>query len=286
MQIAIDFNQPIITTITKRNSVRTYQPIEISQGKIKTLQDAAKALGKAAYRFSLIELNDGSSITGQIGTYGVVKGASVFLVGIMQKDAKRRKNVAIHFGYDFEQLILKATELCLGTCWIAGTYIPLFFTKKISPSHNEKIAMVSPLGISAKEWHVIGEIATRISKPKTRKPRNELFFNENAETPLLKKNAGDYSSALEMVRLAPSAVNSQPWRVIRINGDYHFFAADTRYYHLVKINFLRYNDMGIALSHFELACRELGLKGKWINHNPLKDMKPGLEYIQTWKPAK
>ena len=146
--------------------------------------------------------------------------------------------------------------------------------------------MVSPVGIPANKGHMIGKLATRTSRSKARKPFDELFFYENVETPLLIKDAGDYSIALEMVRLAPSAVNSQPWRVIRTKDEYHFFAADTRYYRLVKSNFLLNNDMGIALSHFELTCRELGLKGKWIRHNPLKDVKPGLTYIRTWKPIK
>ena len=41
--------------------------------------------------------------------------------------------------------------------------------------------------------------------------------------------------------------------------------------------------MGIALAHFELACQELGLKGKWIADQRFGDIDPDLEYIKTWK---
>ena len=51
------------------------------------------------------------------GTYGVIKGAGVFLVGAMERGHRDMED----FGYLFEQIILFATELNLGTCWIGLT---------------------------------------------------------------------------------------------------------------------------------------------------------------------
>lgn len=86
-----------------------------------------------------------------------------------------------------------------------------------------------------------------------------------------------------MVRLAPSAVNTQPWRVIRDMRGFHFYGMDIRYYGIRRIDFLRNNDMGIALSHFALACRELELNGEWKEQNAMTAYE-NLTYFASWIP--
>ena len=66
-----------------------------------------------------------------------------------------------------------------------------------------------------------------------------------------------------MVRLAPSAGNKQPWRILKEkdNNIFHFYwviGKNINYNKLHKI------DMGIAVCHFDLMVKELGLKGNWI----------------------
>jgi hypothetical protein len=41
------------------------------------------------------------------------------------------------------------------------------------------------------------------------------------------------------------------------------------------------NDIGIAMCHFELTSKELGLKGKWDYLQVQKEFD-GLEYMKTW----
>ena len=283
MKIAIAYEESIITAIKKRKSIRTYQPVRIIPEKRKILQGDLDALGNDLYRFMWFERETRNILAERIRTYGVIKGANAFLIGIRCKEVENQKDTAINFGYDFEQVILKATELELGTCWIAGTYISTLFASLIDLCENEKITMISPVGIPGGKLHLLSKLFTRSAKSKTRKSLKELFFDGRIKTPLSEKNISDYALALEMVRLAPSAANSQPWRIIRIDEDFHFFVAETNYFALSKQAFLRYNDMGIALLHFELACQELGLEGKWITDKRFDNIDPALEYIKTWK---
>ena len=152
---------------------------------------------------------------------------------------------------------------------IVGAYFAIFLTDIV--------------GIPAGKPHLLSKVFARSAKSKIRKPWRELFFDGWKKQPLSKVNLGDYSLALKMVRLAPSAVNSQPWRVIKTDHGFHFCAAATNYFALGKQAFLRYNDMGIALAHFELACRELGLGGKWIADQHSDNIDPAWEYIKTWE---
>ncbi len=59
---------------------------------------------------------------------------------------------------------------------------------------------------------------------------------------------------LEYVRMAPSASNKQPWRIVMdVNGEAHFFIERTpKYGHALGYD-IQMIDMGIALSHYVLA---------------------------------
>jgi nitroreductase len=283
MQISIKYNQSILTTIKQRRSIRTYQQKAISSTDREALQQAANKLGNNLFCFAWFERESSNHFAEWIGTYGVIKGAQAFVVGILCKDAECQKDTAIQFGYEFEQIVLKATELGLGTCWLGGIFNTAIFARGIDIEQNEKIVMLSPVGIPSEKKHLISKITSRAANSSTRKPWRELFFDSEITSSLSEEAAGIYAPALEMVRLAPSAVNSQPWRVIRSGSGFNFYASSTNYFALGRGGFLRYNDIGIAMAHFELACQELGLQGEWVFEKQLDDGDPGLEYIRSWK---
>jgi nitroreductase len=286
MQPMINFEQPVFKTIKLRRSVRTYARRSIEDTQRQLLQQAASKLGSESFRFAWFERESSNHLAERIGTYGVIKGAGAFLAGIIQQDATDQKETAIRFGYAFEQMVLKATEMELGTCWLGGTFNPAVFAERVGLGQDERIVMLTPIGIPAAEKHLISRISSKSANSSTRKAWEELFFDEDFSTPLSKEKAGAYAPVLEMVRLAPSAVNSQPWRVIRSERRYHFFAAATNYLTLRKEGFLRYNDMGIAMAHFELACREVRLEGNWVVDKQAEPLAPDCEYIQSWKEGK
>jgi nitroreductase len=104
------------------------------------------------------------------------------------------------------------------------------------------------------------------------------------KTPLTPEYVKKYSDSLEMVRLAPSSGNTQPWRVFfdETKNEFHFFkkSISKRY----ELRGLHDIDMGIAISHFELMSLQNGLSGSWLKHSKenvgsIDDM----HYIMTWK---
>jgi hypothetical protein len=121
-----------------------------------------------------------------------------------------------------------------------------------------------------------------MAKSDKRKPWEELFFDERPGNPLMKEKAGVYGSALESVRIGPSASNRQPWRIIREGVSYHFFLQRTPGYDkmLGEVR-LQEVDMGIALCHFELAAAELCVQRIWREAKPRFDAG-ALEYVVSW----
>lgn len=117
----------------------------------------------------------------------------------------------------------------------------------------------------------------------------KLFFSGNFTHPLTYSEVGDFAFPLEMVRLAPSAKNYQPWRVVKAGSNWHFYLQRTRSYRemvmpaITGIADLQRLDMGIAMSHFELAAREAGLTGRWQVEDPgIEKTGKLMEYSVSW----
>ncbi len=254
------FSLPIQDIIEKRKSVRSYLDNPVGIHEKNVLQQLLDIMSCEQYRFKMIDLEFEEKA--KIGTYGMIKGARAFLVGIMKRTSMVDAKVSLDFGADFEKIVLKATELGLGTCWLGGTFNSKDVEKQVELNMNEQIVILSPIGYSADA--TLREKLTRlIARADDRKPWAELFFMESFDTPLSKEAAGQYGEVLEMVRLAPSAKNIQPWRIVKRRDQYDFYA-----YQVVKKNAayklnLTYNDLGIAKTHFELMAAYKSLKGHW-----------------------
>jgi hypothetical protein len=116
-----------------------------------------------------------------------------------------------------------------------------------------------------------------------------LFSAENFQQPLARSEARLYELPLEMVRQAPSASNKQPWRVLKAGNTFHFYLQRTLGYRegfLVRkftVCDMQRLDMGIAMCHFELTCRERGLSGNWLQQDSaIPAPTEQTEYLVSW----
>ncbi len=232
-------------------------------------------------RFQLVDASDyNKKELKELGTYGFMKGARLFIAGAIN----RNKYAMEDFGYCMEKNILEATSLGLGTCWMGGTLNRSEFAEKLKISGNEIIPAISPIGYAERKNSVKGNIVTLLMGSKNRKPAKNLFFNESINNPLDLTECGDFATVLECVRIAPSAGNMQPWRIIKEKDIFHFFLREKVWYNnhsRYEGNKLQNIDMGIAMAHFDLAAAKLGLKGKWKISGTMTK-KNDLKYIVTW----
>jgi len=282
----VEYRQSILEIIKQRTSRRTYTPQPVEAEKLQALRDFSSALagpfgGKA--RFVILDTTSwGERKINALGTYGTMQGASLYIAGII----RRGEHAMEDFGYQFEQVVLRATDLGLGTCWIGGIFNRSRFAEKADVREDEILPAISPLGYSAAKRSVTDAVIRWSAGSRTRKPWAELFFDHSFEAPLTEGVAGRYHVPLEMVRLGPSASNRQPWRIIKEQGrdTFHLYLRRSRGYDkLIKAVDLQRLDMGIAMSHFELAARELGLNGRWESLNPsIAHLPERTEYVTSW----
>jgi hypothetical protein len=284
------FGSPVTEIITQRYSCRAYN---------KTPMSAEQALQLAAFSASIktgpldtplhFELvaameQDSKALKG-LGTYGLIKNPTAFLIGVVGKSLKNLED----FGYGMETIILYATSLGLETCWLGGNFTRSSFSRKVKATSDEVIPAVAAVGCAADENRAQDRLRQK-AKSDTRLPWEMLFFQSGTAKPLSKEKAGVYAEALEMLRLAPSARNYQPWRVVQDGSCFHFYLhrnqelqPDSLLLRLLGIVDLQRVDIGIAMCHFELAAKELGLDGKWELRAPTPQIQDTpLEYVITW----
>ena len=244
-------NTTVLDTIKSRRSVRTFDGIALRA------DDAQKIVGFAEKVENPYDIPIEWKLL-DAKKYGlsspVIVGTDVYIAGKM----RRVPHAEEAFGYTFEKVILFAESLGVGTTWIAGTMKRDAFEKAMALSDGEVMPCVSPLGYPAKKMSFRESMMRKGIKADSRFDFDKVFFDGSFEKPLTTEAAGKLSDAFEAVRLAPSAVNKQPWRAVLCGNKAHFYEKrsigyDDGTFDIQKI------DIGIALCHFELAAKELGL---------------------------
>ena len=266
--------------IRARRSCRSYdetQPEPQIRSRLIELAQEITAENSDKMRFVIIDKQpEPGKPPEKLGTYGMIKGATLYIVGIGHKE----NCDPLRFGYAFEELVLAATDLGLGTCWLGGTFRRDDFKKMIDLKEEERIFIVSPVGHPRETPRMLDHAFRGLIGADKRKPWQELFFQGDGSTPLSEADAGGYSIPLDMVRLAPSASNKQPWRIVHKDDAFHFFLARTKGYGVPGYD-IQKNDIGIAMCHFELSAKEAGLTGHWESRKNALEFNDS-EYIVSW----
>ena len=211
------FTMNIIEAIKERRSVRSYNGKKLTNNQIEKLKKAIEKSyspfgGNVSIRLKQFDLKDGYKPS----TYGMIRGAQdFFLLGIGNDESS-----ALSAGFRFEQVVLNAWQYGLGTCWIAATFKGSDFDKGEKWPEGEELKIICPVGEPAKQ-RILEKVGRMAMGSDKRKPFNDLFFTDNFKTPVPEDNP--FREALEMLRLAPSSTNSQPWRALVTDNSVHFY---------------------------------------------------------------
>lgn len=237
----------IIEAMQQRRSVRSFDGQPLADGLRTELLEAIIRIynpfgGHFTVRLKSFDLKNGYKPT----TYGMVKGANdFFMLGIAGDETS-----ALAAGFGFEQIVLQSWQLGLGTCWIAATFKGTDFDDGEAWPDGETLKIVCPVGVAAKK-SVMERIARLAVGSHNRKPFDRIFFAAGLHEPL--SPTGRFGEALNMLRLAPSSTNSQPWRAIVEGNKVHFYDAAK--------SPLSVLDCGIGLCHFYETERFNGCTG-------------------------
>lgn len=188
---------------------------------------------------------------GIIGGYGKVSGAPAFVAFIGDM---RAHSVQEEVGYTGEGVILEATALGLNTCWVAGFFRPESVASLVEIKDNERVLAVTPVG-HAGRFESLGErLMTGFGLTHRRLPLSRLIGGRQVD------NLPEWAQvSLEAARIAPSAINRQPWGFDADGSGITIFVRTSG----PEFNVSKRLDCGIAMLHIEVAALYYGFMGKW-----------------------
>lgn len=229
--------------ILQRHSVRSFDKQRpMTEHDVETLRNSIDGTKSPFGGKVAIELKE-FAIDGPFkpSTYGTINGASWYF--LMGTDSTEESQLSL--GFIMEQVVLKATSMGLGTCWIAATFKGTAFADAAQFPAETPLQVVMPVGYPSEKKSFIEKVTRAALRSAKRKPMDELF---------IVSHDSKFYQPLEMMRLAPSSTNTQPWRA-EVDGDVVYFY----YIQKSKASIL---DLGIGLSHFYLAAKEKGIEGE------------------------
>ena len=249
MQLDLNWYPAINTRRSRRQYDRSHK---IEPDKVSRLLDVCTNFRPyPSARVEFVPEPPDDIFANALGFYGNIKGAPSFLAFIGDMSDP---NVQEKTGYTGEAAVLEATALGLGTCWVALTYNARAVKSIIKLEKNEKVICVSPVGHITERWSFKEKALGGFGSNHHRKPLLSMVSGlPEASWP------GWARSAVEAARLAPSAVNRQPWG----------FDVQERSITLsVKSRGPQFNvdmrlDCGIAMLHLELGAMSCGATGSW-----------------------
>lgn len=232
--------------IQKRISCRSYQETPIDAEILKILEAMVDALNAESGLHIQLITSDGKNkpllklasamFSGQVFTYAALVGG---------KDVISAEKI----GYYGEKLVLKATQLGLGSCWVAGTFDAQSVCAEIGA--EEKLWDVVPLGYPTEKIPVKQKMIRAGIRARDRK------LAQFVDSELTFEQLPDWMQrAVEAVRMGPSAVNQQP-----VNFIYRDKKITAKLWK--DSNAMVYNDLGIAKCQFETGAAAFGVQGHW-----------------------
>lgn len=193
-----------------------------------------------------------------VGGVGVVH-APYYLVFYGEKGNEGLKNA----GYMLEQMVLYLTTKGLGCCYQGCARV-----NSEKREDSLKALMVVAFGYPAKRLLRDGAVAKR-------HPLKELC--------IFKEEAGEeIKNVLYAARLAPSALNSQPWRFVVYKNKIHIFVRKKSLLDRLGMS-VREINIGIVLCHMQLAAEEQWLFASFAPEDKIRELNmKKMDYVTTF----
>lgn len=238
-----------LKAIARRKSRRSYMDTPIDEHKRRQIEDRIRDINECSGLCIRYIAEGAAAFEGFKHSYGMFKGVRALLVmaGPAQ-DAHLKEKV----GYYGELLVLEATDMDLGTCWVGGTFDQQSRVLKQKP--EESIVCVIPIGnvqAPALKERMVYKVAHRGGKTA------KQMMRVQGEAPEW------FLKGMQAVQQAPSARNTQKTLFTYDANGVQAKIADDYPFDLV--------DLGIAKLHFELAaggCFETGNPGRYHRETP------------------
>ena len=220
--------------VSTRMSLRTYLPDPISPEQIRQFNKAIDQYNSRAGLHIQLICDRPEPFSSLTKSYGMLSGVRNYLVFA---GPSSDPDLAEKCGYYGELIILTATAMGLGTCWVGGTYDQRSCLCHLA--EGEKLVCVAAIGHTPEERTGREKLIRRIAQ------RGSKSVAELASG--LSHAPSWFMSGMAAVQRAPSARNRQPYRFVKKRDN-------SVQVHVTENTTFSPVDLGIAKLHFELGA--------------------------------
>ncbi len=206
-----------------RHSIRSFTGMKITGEVLDALLAEIETCNAESGLALQLLTDEPGAFTGFLAHYGRFRNVANYIALV----GKESPGLGETTGYYGERLVLKAQQLGLSTCWVAGTYRRSKCAAKVAA--GEKLLGVIAIGYGAEA-----------GKPHKNKPM-EMLCKTSGPAPQW------FQRGMEAALLAPTAVNRQDF-FFTLVAENSVEAASPKSSTLAKV------DLGIAKYHFELGA--------------------------------
>ncbi|MDO8846983.1 MAG: nitroreductase family protein [Coriobacteriia bacterium] len=236
-----------LEVVPVRHARRSYTGEPVASAELDALEDRAASWRPwPGARVVVIREAPAALFVGIVGAYGGISHAPSALA-FVGGDGTRGEAV----GYTGEGLVLEATARGLDSCWVAGLFSAHVTAGLAGLAPGERVHAVAALGHARGTATVKERLLFGAGRPKHRRSLDEI-------APGHERWPAWARAAAEATRVAPSAMNRQPWRFSLADSalTLRFAGADTP-------RTSKRLDCGIAMLHAELGALGQGVAGTW-----------------------
>jgi nitroreductase len=249
--------------VVARHSTRTFNGSPVPPDLLERMEMFVSRLPAIdTARVLVVRKVPGDVFTGFAGGYGRVVGAPSALVMIgNERDPAVQESV----GYLGEAVILEATSIELDTCWVAGFFDRTVAQTMVELLPGEQVLAISPLGYGQPRPRAGERLLKRMVGAQKRRPIQDVAPGyDEARWPAWA------TEGVRLARLAPSAVNRQPWSIELLTEEDPLTRPREAVGARISVvergaegHVSRRLDCGIAMLHFEVGVRLMGGTGAW-----------------------
>lgn len=254
--------------INFRKSTREYSPESIGNESLQVVRgiidNTERLYNNIEMKIHLVENGQEihNMLPGIIGAYGRIRAPHYLLVTSEEKEGYLQ-----NIGYALQGVVLMLTTIGLATCWLGANIknSPLLSTVDIPEGQLPQLMIA--FGNPAE-----GKSPFRENPSDAKRKTLQEIASGNMDV--------TWRSIAEAIRLAPSGVNAQPWRLVFGNGKVHVYSVlpgnPILRHFMGSLNLI---DSGIALCHAMISARHFSKNIRFIEDPSAINKK--YQYITT-----
>lgn len=253
--------------LKRRRSCREFKDKTLSIEKLQEIENSIKEVSKKGdYILSYEIILNGNELYKNLDGYAGYNGVMInspHYIAIKRNFADDA--MIIQAAMNMEECITALSDLEIGSCYVTVGYIPEDIRKKAFGARYDDVNYI--LAIGTPKTFMMQELKTESS----RLPLEEIVFIDEPGKEASMDELENYGlqEVLYYTRLAPSAMNKQPWRFL-IKG--HEVLLLTEKENTDRNTFV---SLGIAMYYFQKLYEQQG-------HNAVWTIESGTEYIDNY----